>query len=413
MRMQKKLMAIAVAGALAAPAIGAFAQTSTVNIYGSVRQEWSHIDEGGTRTRYERLENPGSSYWGLRGEEKLGRGLTAWFQVESTFPGDGGEFGNVGDAAAGGLPQGVGDRNTGVGLKGAFGNAFVGQWDTAYKQSAGGHWRPVDTTGITGVAAILHNETTTSDNISNTTSFYRRQSNSFHYQTPVWGGFQGMLTISDTQQMRGNGTVAAGETRFASTDPKARLWSLGGRYRSGPLAIGAGYERHNNYRGTPGTGFAFDDRAWNINAGYTFAGRFRLGGIWEELRYETTITGAEVKKQNWGIALGWNIAGPHNLNMVYIQAKDSKGNSATGVGGVGASLAGTTTDGTGLLVDRTDNGAKLWIIQYLYSFSKRTSMYGGYAKLDNDAAGRYRFHRTVRNTGQEMDAFAVGIRHSF
>jgi hypothetical protein len=47
--MDKKVMVVAVAAAVGAPAL-AHAQASTVQIYGSVRGEWSVRDEGTGRT---------------------------------------------------------------------------------------------------------------------------------------------------------------------------------------------------------------------------------------------------------------------------------------------------------------------------------------------------------------------------
>ena len=84
--MQKKLMAVAVAGALGAPAV-ALAQSSTVQIYGTMYVEYSYVDQGtsttGPRQNVDILQTPGSNI-GFKGEEKLGGGLSAWFQCEST-----------------------------------------------------------------------------------------------------------------------------------------------------------------------------------------------------------------------------------------------------------------------------------------------------------------------------------------
>src|SRR5918997_613510 len=80
--MQKKLMAVAVAGVLGAPVV-ALAPTSTVQVYGTLYVEYSRIDQGGPRQNVDILQTPGSNI-GFKGEEKLGGGLSAWFQCEST-----------------------------------------------------------------------------------------------------------------------------------------------------------------------------------------------------------------------------------------------------------------------------------------------------------------------------------------
>ena len=76
--MQKKLIAVAVAGALTAPAV-ALAQTSTVQIYGKITYEYGIADQGNGRPRVDYADSPGGSAIGFRGEEKLGGGLSAWF----------------------------------------------------------------------------------------------------------------------------------------------------------------------------------------------------------------------------------------------------------------------------------------------------------------------------------------------
>jgi predicted porin len=76
--MQKKLIAMAVAGLAAVPA---FAQ-SNVTIYGRVDMAYRTFTNDGKAT----LEDEESSNrWGLMGEEDLGGGLKAFFQLENRF----------------------------------------------------------------------------------------------------------------------------------------------------------------------------------------------------------------------------------------------------------------------------------------------------------------------------------------
>jgi len=56
--MNKKLMAVAVAGALAAPAL-AFAQASTVQIYGKLTYEYGIADQGNGRPNVDYADSPG------------------------------------------------------------------------------------------------------------------------------------------------------------------------------------------------------------------------------------------------------------------------------------------------------------------------------------------------------------------
>src|SRR3972149_2695611 len=91
--MKYKLMAVAVAGALAAPGL-ALAQAANVQIYGALDLRWDSMKyttntantfPGLTKNHVHGTANR----WGLRGRENLGGGMTAFFQVESGMTVDG------------------------------------------------------------------------------------------------------------------------------------------------------------------------------------------------------------------------------------------------------------------------------------------------------------------------------------
>ena len=169
--MKKNLLALAVAGAFAAPA-AALAQGSFVQIYGTINSDLQGAEaEGGAPlpigatgptsfganygitggtpatvgtngfairptgvnsqgvavrdVAFTQISNQAglssnSSNIGFRGSEDLGNGLKAIFQIESSI--------NI-DTGAGGL----GSRNSNVGLSSNWGTVFYGLWDTPYK----------------------------------------------------------------------------------------------------------------------------------------------------------------------------------------------------------------------------------------------------------------------------------------
>jgi predicted porin len=120
--MNKKLMAVAVAGVLAAPA--AMAQTSTVQIGGFVQVFLMNHDPENSSTSQGHFDlRDSESNLQVRGEEKLGGGLSVWFQCESSMAA----------IFAGGASSGFCTRNSGIGFRGSWGNAFVGNWDTPQK----------------------------------------------------------------------------------------------------------------------------------------------------------------------------------------------------------------------------------------------------------------------------------------
>lgn len=387
--MKKKLMVVAVAGALVAPAL-ALAQSSTVSIYGNIRMDYNFVDQGAGREKVDGFSRY-DSFVGLRGEEKLGGGMSAWFQCENVFDPTG-EPGAIGD------PQGFCERNSGFGLKGAFGNVFMGGWDTPFKLAHGSWFRPFSTVGAFGISSQLFNGI--SGNINNTgTSFSRRQANTINYHSPSFGGLTLMGAFSSTDESTATVTPAA--------TGKPRLLSFGARYRSGAIELGAGYEQHKNYNpagAALGTGAAQysggTDDAWQIAGAYTI-GNVKLGAIYVRSEYETSNTTTLVNK-GWGVYGDWKIAGPHSLRLGYTEADDTSGNF---VGNLGSYRGNAGAGGT---------GSKLLGLQYAHALSKRTELNLGYAKLSNEANARHVMQSLpVRNPGQDQSSITMGVRHRF
>ncbi len=410
--MNKKLIAVAVAGALGVPGV-AFAQASTVQIYGTVVTNYNYLDQGAGAVKGDYF-NAHDSNFGIKGEEKLGGALSAWFQCETSF-----------DPTLGG--DGVCARNSAIGFKGGFGNIFVGNWDTAMKM-VHGPARPWSTSGAYGMGSLLWNES--GSNVgngagnaagtvvplprANGTSFTRRQAQLISYQTPDMGGFKAMFSVSAAaESVEGaNGRTILPTTTIAA---KPRLWSLGASYTNGPMYLGAGYERHDDYNpaGNSTTYTGGTDRGWLLAAAYTF-GTVKLMGIYSDIRYDTA-PGASLDNKGFGVYANWRISGPHGMRIGYTQA-----NSASGTAGganVG-SLAAPTAAGT------TNSGARLYGIQYYHSLSKRTELNLGYAMLNNDERSRHRLQtlgnrNTCTNVGQaqgcdrDQNSIVLGVRHSF
>ena len=218
--MNKKLLAVAVAGALAAPGV-ALAQASNVQIYGAfdMSVQMNRYSAPNTTTALQAAQGSldvsknnvynGASRWGMRGTEDLGNGLRAFFQAEAGMfpdarPDTGSSSSGVGF---------LGGRNSGIGLQASWGQIMTGIWDAPYKQvmdagvaGAGGamttfgmimgngdttgaapsaHCAPVNNVG-TGAAAAASstssNGTACGDGVeANATSFHRRLSKTIQY----------------------------------------------------------------------------------------------------------------------------------------------------------------------------------------------------------------------------------------
>jgi predicted porin len=395
--MQKKLMAVAVAGALGAPAV-ALAQASTVQIYGNLTYEYAIIDQGVGMPKTDYADNPGGSAIGFRGEEKLGGGLSAWFQCESSA-----DVRGIG----GRDNEGFCTRNSAVGFKGGFGNIHFGRWDTPMKRAlAPGSVGAIGETGALGSSFVAWGGSGGTDATvaSNRVRWKRRDVGLTYYESPRFGGFQILGAFTP-----GNGAIDNGAVD-GDGNTKPRVVSLGGIYQAGPLGIGIGYERHNEFRATPAPGPDFDDRAWGISIGYQF-GPVEVGGTYLDAKYENAD--GEVKRKSWTLGVEWNIAGPHSVLAFYGEADDAKGNSLSGV--AGGSSGSIPAPCTAVGVCPGNSGAKDFSIGYAYRFSKRTRLQIGYHLTDNDERAFYKNGNanTPLVGGEKQHAYGFHISHRF
>ena len=384
--MKKKVLAVAVASALAAPAL-VYAQASTVQLYGKATFEYGYADQGTGRPKTDILQTPGGSAVGVRGEEKLGGGLSAWFQCESS-------------ADVRGIGQdGFCSRNSALGFKGGFGNIQIGRWDTPFKRATNVGMIGAGDTGLLGAAFLMAGNSTgtgaTGGLVPQSLSrnvWKRRESSQIYYESPTFSGFQGLASYSAA-----NATSAVN----ASTAAKPRVQSLAAIYVNGPLALSAGYERHSNF-GAVGGGN--DDRGWTLNAAYTF-GEVKVAAAYIDTKYEMSAT-TDLKKKNWMIGTEWRINGPHNVEASYVRAGDSKGTAIAS-----PSLAGNGP----IALPGPNTGAKLYQVAYRHDFSKRTDAKLAYVKLNNDSAASYSLGGLAVPTiaGTNQNAWVLYVSHKF
>jgi predicted porin len=371
------------------------AQASTVQIYGNITYEYGVADQGRApsgvgRPNVDYADSPGGSAIGFRGEEKLGGGMSAWFQCESSA-----------DVRA--MDQtGFCTRNSAVGFKGGFGNLHFGRWDTPMKRALNQGSTGAEETGLLGMSFLAFGgsggaDATASADGPQRQRWKRREAGLTYYESPNFGGFQVLGTFSS-----GNWAADTGATDL-TTNQKPRVWSISGNYTAGPLAIGLGYERHTDFGAhAPVSTQDADDKGWGVGVSYTF-GPVKIGGTYLDTKYET-LPGQELKKRTATIGVEWAIAGPHGLEAQYGWAGDSKGNSTVGIGGNGGSAA-----------SGPDTGGDQFSIAYTYAFSKRTRVKLGYVRVDNDArTNTYRVGNTASvANGEDSSAFAFHIRHRF
>jgi predicted porin len=419
--MQKKLLAVAVAGALAVPVIAA--AQSSVTISGRVTYEYGHGDSSsGPSTDY--ADTPGGSNIRFAGQEALGGGMTAWFQCETS-------------ADIRGMDQiGLCSRNSAVGFRGGFGNVFAGRWDTPFKRVMNQGTVGAEETGLLGTSYLAFGGSggaATSDQGTGNNNnallgetpqrqrFKRRENCFIGYDSPNFGGFQVMGGFTCGNAAFDNGTTDA------NNNQKPRVWSIGGQYVAGPLAIGIGYEKHQDMGTgpigvggsgpTPTTVPDLDDQGYGLGISYGFMnGNLLVGFNWLRREWETGTIGAfantETKKDSYSIGVDWRLPGPHQLQFQYQWAGDSKGNGRTiggngGATGCGVAIAGSTGCG--------DTGADQYSIAYQYHLSKRTTAKVGWVRISNDS--RSNSVRTgnspAQPLGTDQDSYAFLVKHNF
>src|SRR5438128_2924343 len=229
--MNKKLVALAVAGAFALP-VAAQAQTANVTLYGRLNIDLEFINgkqPDGSNPTVNRVSS-NSSRLGVRGTESLGGGLNAIFQIESSINGDT----NAGN---------LGGRETFVGLQGDWGTLKLGRFLTPYDDILPIFGNaPTLTTSILSTAAIW-----AQGPLSKVQGgFDARLGNSLRYETPPLGGFTGELQYS-SRDSSGNAD-SADNGDHTSELRHANVVSVGAFYSKGPLDLGLAYERNNNVR---------------------------------------------------------------------------------------------------------------------------------------------------------------------
>ncbi len=418
--MQKKFLGMAVAAALTMPAV-ALAQ-SAVQVYGTVHLSLNQAkytkDTAGTvddTTKFGVTSH--ASNWGLRSTETLGGGMTAWFQAEFNMKmaRDNGTF--DGDSTA---------RNSGVGLRGNFGNFYLGTWETPWSQTFRlwdvgtiGGWGP--TTSIIGrreqtgtnpsrfcannssaaggtaltAQAICGNgsESTSGPNLPQGYSLWRRYNYAAFYESPLFEGVQLKVAWQPNERKTAFTSPAITNENPSSWSASLTWTGLGGRARA--FIANMQNKDWSNQGSTDG--------GYTAGGGYDF-GMVNVGATYEDFTYKSAT--GDVKAKEWGVGLAVPL-GPGKIGASYAKAK-----KLTGAGTDALEAAGT---------NGTD--AKMWNLGYEWALSKRTALGFGIAKIDNGANSRFSWTATLPDqtgwqsgsvlAGVDITNIFVSMRHSF
>lgn len=377
--MNKKLIALAIATAVSAPAMAA---SSNVEVYGLMSAAVESVDNayldanGNAQThRVGRIADHNSRI-GFKGAEDLGNGLSGIWQIEQGFKINGSQS-DGSTSSTGGAFGGAGLRNTFVGLKSNdMGTAMVGNFDTPYKASTGRLDAFADTLGdYRGLMGAAYGSSTTANKY-----FAIRAANILSYTTPNFSGF-----TATGAYVFGNATATN------QADTTANAYSLAAMYDAGPLFLTAAYEKHNF--GSTGVGtFAgaanTDEKAWKLGAGYNIMDT-TLAAIYEKTDDNRGVNGA-------------NLYGHHTF---YVSVKQQMGAIALKAAFAKAGSA-----------NLSNSGAKQYTLGADYAFSKRTSVYALYSKINNESNASYNYEAAapvLTVAGANLSGFSLGVKHSF
>jgi predicted porin len=424
--MNKKLVAVAIAGLLAAPL--AQAQTANVTLYGRLNMDFEFVNgryinpypgipaqpASCTAGYYAQTVagcntvNPtqfrvssNSTRFGLRGTESIGGGVNVVFQIESSVNPDSGSGTLAG-------------RDSFLGFQSGWGLFRIGRFHAPY-DNIHELWgdNPTLLTSIMATSALWAQGWTSKAN----GGFDDRVSNSLRWDSPVFSGFQ-------LQLQYGNGGATGVEGGAANQASNTGVWSGGVFYNNGPLVIGAAFQTNEQARGRN-----LNDYAWSVAASYQFP-KVKVGAVYEKLNYDcwtagqasncfntaaglTPFNGAsrtELTRNMFGVGVTID-AGPGQIYFDWAWADEGKGSAVT------QSCRNRTIacPRVGGLAGGPDGGANQYEISYTYPLSKRTSVWVGYNKIANDALAAYNFgvNNYQISTGGRPQGLAFGAWHNF
>lgn len=324
--MKKTLLALAVAGVAAAPAAMA-----EVTVYGVGHVSVGSNDDGSNSIT---AVNSNSSRIGVKAAEDLGGGLTAVAQAE---------FGvNFADPG-----NNVSARNQFVGLAGGFGTVLAGRHDAPIKMSTGALDVFADTVadynsivGINGATDI-------------------RANNAIAYVSPNLGGATIAVAYVPSQ------TSAAGFKNSGATSA-AVMWNGGGlSVNFGYLGTGKDFNLANTAGGfipalaSVNPPVQAEVTTFRVGVGYE-TGSLKVGFIYDNLEAKPKAGGTKGKFSDFLVNAAFGLGGGNTVKASYGVIKNDTS---------GASKADSS----------------MYAVGFDHAFSKNTSAYVVYAKMDNDS----------------------------
>lgn len=416
--MKKKLIALAVAGALAAPVVASAQQATNVTIFGRVQAEYSLNDSSNRPSEGALQDNARSSRWGLHITEDLGNGLKANARMEMGL--------NTGSGSA------TTPREQWVGLSSNnWGDIKFGRVQSPFKDFAGG--MTIDPFAYTTLQANGAGGTMSggANGLGSGANGFVNSAIRFDSATIEGFSFAGLLMPGDANSLNPHNTGS-----IASSFAPSGLGSQGNtggrngefdgqaaaKYHADYMGMGfdvfGGYSRDNANNQQRSLGLRTEE-VWRVGASWAFE-NFKLSGQYENINNaigSATCTTAASLTANPLDAVGtgqcnsamnaggdgsiWHAGGQYKWGNTTLVAQG--GMTKAHAGGINAAAA---------------RSADSFTVGAIHSLSKRTSLFGGYQHVyvsNPNGAGANNIDAIVAPsyaTGNRA-TYTVGVRHNF
>ncbi len=401
--MKKKLISLAVAGALATPMVVS-AQGTSVTMFGSAQAEYATVDYQGFTSQALIGDDTGRSRWGVHVVEQLGGGLKAKAHLEFGF--------NTGSSDLGFA------RERWVALANdQWGEIKFGRVQSPFKDFAGG--QTIDPFAYTTLQAAGSGGTMTASANGMGSGAQSFVNSAVRYDSPKVEGFSfsGLLMPGDSERL--DPILGGSSSPYSGGEDGEWDFQVTGKYEltlanDHNFSVFGGYSRDNistKQRAFQTLNFgpgARDEQVWRGGASWDFR-NFRIAGQYEDVD-DASINGAASctsAAQLGSTGPGGAFSGDRgqcnsamNVNgdgrLWFVSGEYALGSTRLIAQG-GMSKAKETTSADKREVSSFTVGA-------IHSLSQRTSLFGGYQRnMVDDRNGVFR----------DSNVYTVGMRHNF
>ncbi|MBE7528100.1 MAG: porin [Burkholderiales bacterium] len=402
--MNKRLIALAVAGALAAP-LAASAEGTHVTIFGRLQAEYATVDVDGFNAQSAVSDDALQSRWGLQIAEDLGAGLRAIGRIEYALnPG-----GDVHSTA----------REQWVGLGGdQWGEIKFGRVQSVLRDFAGGH--NIDPFADTSLHATGSGGLMVSSANGYGSGDHGFVNSAVRYDSPVVEGFSvaGLLMPGDADKNDPVARAVLGDSEYSGGENGEWDFQIGAKYSGqfdivGVDVFGA-YSRDNVSILQKSLNLGNkDEQIWRGGAIFSVAD-FRLRGQFDYVINANPLGGAASCTN--AAAFGDITAPGNNGRAQCNSAMNANGNGYLWILGADYTIGNTQLIAQGGMTRAKNNVGEAFggfrrnveniTVGVIHNLSRRSSLFGGYQRVWVD-------DKTPLVADSDRNVYSVGVRHDF